>query len=94
MLVPLTDIKGTTYWINPMYIKCVIPKGSGCEVKMGVQITWRGSVFKCAQPAQEIADTISAALAAINPMYSAAFITEEERARQQQTAAAAAASSG
>lgn len=98
MLVRLTDTKGKDFWVNPMYVKAVVPlKGSGCEVFVSFGNVWSTiRSIKTEQPAEEVAGWISAAMPGSAGVagYYAAAITEEELVQQQQQAAAAAAMSG
>ncbi|HBS28881.1 MAG TPA: hypothetical protein DEB06_05405 [Phycisphaerales bacterium] len=64
MLVRLTDTKGRDHWINPIYIRAVDPRGLQAEVRLGFTIGM-SSTLKIDQPAEQVAEAVSAALGAI-----------------------------
>lgn len=96
MLVKLTDVKHKDYWVNPMYIRAVVPaKGSGCEVFVSFGNTWSTvRSIKVDRSPEEVASWISAAMPAGSGVagYYAAAMSEEELAEQQAQQAAVAAS--
>ncbi len=87
MLIKITDKKGNDWHVNPLYIKSVREKKPGRTEVIGSFLNM-GASIQTDEPATDIADRISIALAAMNP---AAFTAIETEQRQQQAAAAAAA---
>lgn len=82
MLVKIVDHKGKPRWINPIYIKSLIPKGDDAT---DIEVSGWATKVRVRQHADEVALAINAAMPD-----AAAYIAaqEDERARQQaQTAA-------
>lgn len=90
MLVKLTDTKGRDYWVNPIFVRMIIPKGDQCEVRLSFNVGMSTSV-RINQPAEQFADTVSSALASFGYAAAAMAAMENEHYQQQQQAAAAAA---
>jgi hypothetical protein len=91
MLVKITDRKGRDWHINPMYIKNIREKKPGRTEVLG-SFMGMGSALQTDEPAADLADRVSVALAS---MGGAAFgAVESERQQQQQSAAAAGAVAG
>lgn len=94
MLIKLTDTDGKDFWINPLYVKAVMP-GKGGITKVFIRF---GTTFnnyeqlKVSGDPQAIADLINAGMPEAPAILAAAGITDEqdEIARQQAAAAAAA----
>ncbi len=99
MLVKLTDTKGKEYWVNPIYVKAVVPvKGGGAEVFVSFGNVWSTTrSIKVEAAAEEVAGWLGAAMptgSGVMGYYAGAIACEEEIVRQQQQAAAAAAMGG
>lgn len=94
MLIKLTDTDGKDFWINPLYVKAVMP-GKGGTTKVFIRF---GTTFnnyeqlKVSGDPQAIADLINAGMPEAPAILAAAGITDEqdEEARQQAAAIAAA----
>lgn len=94
MLIRLTDTKGRDHWLNPLYIRSVEPRGVQCEVRLSFNIGM-SSTIKINEPAEQVAETVSAGLMSIGAGAAmSAVVSEQHFQQQQQQAAAAAAMSG
>lgn len=81
MLVRIMDAKGKERWLNPIYVKSLIPKGDSTDI----EISGWSTKLRVKQAADEVALAINAAMPD-----AAAYIAaqEDERAAQQAQAAA------
>ena len=90
MLVKLTDNKGKDHWINPVYIKMLVPKGADAT---DVWVSGWGTRIRIPQPAELLADLVGAAM--LDAAAITAAITSDEQTNQDaQTAAVTAATMG
>ena len=87
MLICLTDIKGKQYWINPIYVRAVVPKKPDlCLVYATFGFT---SVIKMQESAEHVAAQISAAMPDAADITAALAQADEDEQRQQAAATAA-----
>ena len=85
MLVQLIDHKGKEWWVNPLYVKMVVPKGpESCEVH-GVT-TALGSPLRIKAPADEVAAALSAAMPD-SPAWQAVAAKTSDEAQSESNAA-------
>lgn len=94
MLIKLTDTEGKDFWINPLYVKAVMPGKEGVTrvfIKFGAGFSYYDQLKVPGDP-QAVADLINAGMPEAPAILAAAGITEEqdEEARQQAAAIAAA----
>lgn len=92
MLVQITDHKGKEYWINPLYVRMVTPKGEDqCEIQ-GLA-TSLGTHIRVKAPAADVAAQISAAMPD-SPAWQAIASTTAAEAQQASNAATISAITG
>lgn len=89
MLVEVTDTKGKRFWINPVYVKAVKSTRRGHGIIFGMIVSNLSGSIKTNEPAQTLADRISAAMPEGAAWQAIGPIEAEEEARRQAAAAAA-----
>lgn len=87
MLVEIVDVRGNRLWINPIYVKAVKRTRRGYGVVHGSLVGNLTSTIKTKEPAETLADRISAAMP--DPWHAIGPIEADEEARRQAAAAAA-----
>lgn len=96
MLIKLTNNKGKTFWVNPLFIKGIREHKPGIVDVMTPVGSWSGlsGTIRVEGDAQEIADTVSAAMLALSTTSAGAIAAIADDEDQQKQAAAAAAAAG
>jgi hypothetical protein len=91
MLVEVMDVRGNRYWINPIYVKAIKRNRRGHGILYGSLVGNMTGTIKTREPAETLADRVSAAMPEGAAWQAIGPIEADEEARRQAAAAAVAA---